>query len=67
MENDEILEKWLKENDEIFEKWLKEVDLENCVISYPTNCTIWVKAFTRIKILEKKVANLESIIDKLLA
>lgn len=54
------------ENDEIFEKWLKEVDLENRGVSYPTNCTMWIKGFTRIKILERKVANLESIIDKLL-
>lgn len=54
------------ETDEIFEKWLKEVDLKNDGISYPTNCTMWVKGFTRIKILETKVANLESIIDNLL-
>lgn len=54
------------ENDEIFEKWLKEVDLENRGISYPTNCTMWIKGFTRIKILERKVENLEDIIDKLL-
>lgn len=36
-----------------FENWLKEVDLENDGISYPTNCTMWVKGFTRIKILDK--------------
>lgn len=54
------------ENDEIFEKWLKEVDLEKQTISVPYNCTMWVKGFTRIKILERKVENLESIIDKLL-
>lgn len=53
-------------NDEIFEKWLKAVDLENDGISYPTQCTMWVKAFTRIKILEVKIENLENIFDKLL-
>lgn len=53
-------------NDEIFEKWLKEVDLENQTISVPTQCTMWIKAFTRMKILERKIENLESIIDKLL-
>ncbi len=54
------------ENDEIFEKWLKEVDLEKETISVPTQCAMWIKAFTRIKILERKVENLEDIIDKLL-
>lgn len=54
------------ENDEIFEKWLKEVDLEQQKIKVPTQCTIWVTAFTRIKILERKIENLENIIDKIL-
>lgn len=53
-------------SDEIFEERLKEIDLENQIVSVPTQCTMWIKAFTKIKTLERKVAKLESIIDKLL-
>ena len=54
------------ENKQTDNKQTEKIESEYRELSYPTGCTIWIEGFSRIKILARKVAELESIVNELL-
>ena len=49
--------------DDIFEKMLEEFRLDKDKRAYPTNCTMWIYAMTRIRTLEIKLETLQRTVD----